>query len=72
VGGCGGIAGKLGSVGLFTAMTIHNAAYVRARGQIELVFTFIVAQVVFRERSTRLEVGGIVLIVGGILILLLG
>jgi uncharacterized membrane protein len=53
-------------------MTIQNAAYVRALGQIELVFTFIAAQVVFRERSTGLEIGGIVLIVAGILILLLG
>ena len=68
----GGLAGMLGSVGWFTAMTIQNAAYVRALGQIELVFTFIAAQVVFRERSTRLELGGIVLIVAGILILLLG
>ena len=67
-----GIAGMLGSVGWFTAMTIQNAAYVRALGQIELVFTFIAAQVVFRERSTRLELGGIALIVAGILILLLG
>jgi drug/metabolite transporter (DMT)-like permease len=72
VAGLVGIAGMLGSVGWFTAMTIQNAAYVRALGQIELVFTFIAAQVVFRERSTRLELGGIVLIVAGILILLLG
>ncbi|MEE9291077.1 MAG: hypothetical protein V3U99_08675, partial [Alphaproteobacteria bacterium] len=46
-----------------SAVAIQNAAYVRALGQIELVFTFIAAQVVFRERSTRLEIGGIALIV---------
>ena len=67
-----GIAGMLGSVGWFTAMTLQNAAYVRALGQIELVFTFIAAHLIFRERSTRLEVIGVLLVVGGLVILLLG
>jgi uncharacterized membrane protein len=62
----------LGSVGWFTAMTLQNAAYVRALGQIELVFTFLAAHLIFRESSTRLEVTGILLLVAGILILLLG
>ncbi len=66
-----GAAGALGSVGWFTAMTIQNAAYVRALGQIELVFTLIASTVFFREKSTKGEVFGIVLIVGGILLLLL-
>lgn len=34
-----GIAGILGSAGWFTAMTLQQVAYVRALGQIELVFT---------------------------------
>ena len=67
-----GVAGMLGSVGWFTAMTIQNAAYVRALGQVELVFTFIAAHVFFRERTTRMEFVGIVLVVAGILVLLLG
>jgi len=67
-----GVTGMLASVGWFTAMTLENAAYVRALGQIELVFTFAAAQLVFRERTTRRELAGILLIVGGILILLLG
>jgi drug/metabolite transporter (DMT)-like permease len=67
-----GVAGMLASVGWFTAMTLQNAAYVRALGQIELVFTFLAAHLFFRESSTRLEVTGILLIIGGILILLLG
>jgi len=65
-----GVSGMLASVGWFTAMTIQNAAYVRALGQIELVFTFVVSALVFRERSTLREVAGIGLIVGGIVILL--
>src|SRR3546814_20739121 len=33
-----GVSGMAASAGWFTAMTIENAAYVRAVGQIELVF----------------------------------
>ena len=67
-----GVSGMLGSAAWFTAMTLENAAYVRAVGQIELVFTFIASYFFFRERSTALELAGIVLIVAGIVILLLG
>ncbi len=67
-----GLTGVLGSIGWFTAMTIQNAAYVRALGQIELVFTFVVAHLIFREKTAKMELVGIMLVVGGILILLLG
>lgn len=52
-------------------MTLQNAAYVRALGQIELLFTFAVTYFYFRERASLNEIAGIVLIVGGILVLLL-
>ena len=67
--GLAGLAGVVGSIGWFTAMTIQNVAYVRALGQIELVFTFAAGMFIFRERSSRLEVAGILLVVAGILIL---
>ena len=67
-----GVSGMLGSAGWFTAMTLENAAYVRAVGQVELVFTFIASYFFFGERSTALEVGGTLLVVAGIVILLLG
>lgn len=66
-----GLTGVLGSAGWFTAMTLQNAAYVRALGQIELLFTFAVTYLYFRERASINEIIGIVLIVGGILVLLL-
>ena len=72
VGSLVGVSGMLGSAAWFTAMTLENAAYVRAVGQVELVFTFIASYFFFRERSTALELAGIVLIVAGIVILLLG
>lgn len=67
-----GIAGVLASIAWFTAFTLENAAYVRAVGQIELVFTFFASVVVFRERTTRTEVFGILLVVAAILLLVLG
>ena len=66
-----GLTGMLGSVGWFTAMTLQNAAYVRALGQVELVFTFIASYFFFKEKTNRIEAAGILLIVFGILLLLL-
>ena len=65
-----GLASMLGSVGWFTAMTLQNAAYVRALGQVELIFTFLTSVLIFRERIAKAEIGGTLLIVGGVLILL--
>ncbi len=67
-----GLSGMLASAGWFTAMTLQNAAYVRALGQIELIFTFIASYLIFGERSNRAEIGGILLVTAGILVLLLG
>ena len=63
-----GVTGMIASAGWFTAMTIQNAAYVRALGQIELVFTFAAAVFFFHERPNRTEVIGILLVIGGILL----
>jgi branched-chain amino acid aminotransferase len=71
VAGWVGLSGMLGSAGWFTAMTIQNAAYVRALGQIELVFTFAASYFFFHERANRIELAGIALVIGGILLLLL-
>jgi drug/metabolite transporter (DMT)-like permease len=67
-----GVSGMVASVAWFSAFTLQNAAYVRALGQIELVFTFIASVVFFREKTKPMELLGVALIVGGILILLLG
>lgn len=66
-----GVSGMAASAGWFTAMTIENAAHVRALGQIELVFTFIASVAFFRERTNLPEMIGILLVVAGILVLLL-
>ena len=66
-----GLTGVLGSIGWFTAMTIQNAAYVRAVGQIELLFTFAASYLFFKEKSSRNELFGIGLVTVGILILVM-
>jgi drug/metabolite transporter (DMT)-like permease len=66
-----GISGMVASAGWFTAMTIQTAAYVRALGQIELVFTFAASILLFHEWPNRAEVIGIFLVIAGILLLLL-
>ena len=57
-----GITGMLGSLGWFTAFSLQSAAYVRALGQVELLFTLAASVLIFRERLRRREVFGITLI----------
>ncbi len=66
-----GLSGAVASIGWFTAMTIQQAALVRALGQIELVFTLSASTLIFRERILRMELIGIILVVAGIVILIL-
>jgi len=66
-----GISGGLASIGWFSAFTLQNATYVRALGQIELIFTFIATLLFFKEKVKRAEVIGILLISLAILIILL-
>jgi len=65
-----GLTGVLGSYAWFMAFTLQNAAYVRALGQIELVFTFIGSYFFFKEKHTKIEIIGITLIILSLLLLL--
>ena len=71
ISGLVGVAGGVASLGWFSAMTLQNAAYVKAVGQVELIFSFAVSVLIFRERSSGREVSGIILVSLGILLLLL-
>ncbi|RYE61888.1 MAG: hypothetical protein EOP17_20315, partial [Rhizobiaceae bacterium] len=66
-----GLAGVVGSACWFTAMTLQQVAYVKALGQIELIFTFASSYFLFHERLNRMELSGCLLIVCGILGLLM-
>jgi drug/metabolite transporter (DMT)-like permease len=65
-----GLTGMGASAAWFAALTLERAAYVRAVGQVELLFTFAVSIAVFRERARSRDVAGAVCIVLGILLLL--
>lgn len=71
LGGAVGLSAALGSVLWRSAYTIQAAAYVRALGQIEIVFAVLVTMVVFRERIKPLELMGTTAVGAGILILVL-
>ncbi len=66
-----GLTGMLGSLCWFIAFTLQNAAYVRALGQIELVFTLMASWLVFKEAMGWRELLGIMLLLAGIILLLL-
>lgn len=66
-----GLTSVLGSMGWFMAFALQHAAYVKALGQIELVFSFIGSYFIFRERSGTAELLGIALVVASILVLIL-
>lgn len=66
-----GLIGMACSVCWFTAFTLHNAAYVRALGQVELLFTFVAGLFYFREKVAASELVGISLIICAILLILL-
>lgn len=66
-----GLTSVMGSVGWFTAMTLQPVAYVKAVGQIEFIFTLMIAVLFFREKLTAREILGMLVIVAGVLLLLL-
>lgn len=67
-----GVTSAAGSIGWFTAFALQNASYVRAVGQIEVVFTLLIAALYFRERITAREYVGIALAVLGVVMFRLG
>ena len=67
-----GLAGAVASACWFSAMALVNASYVRALGQIELVLSFAVSILWFKEKSSRKEVLGVLILTLGIVVVLLG
>lgn len=65
-----GLVGLTSSICWFTAMTLTNAALVRAMGQIELLFTLVTSVWLLGERVRRREVLGMLLLVTGIVLLI--
>ena len=66
-----GLAGFLATLSWFYAFTLIQSSFVRAIGQIELLFSFISSKYMFKEKVKIIEILGIVIFVIGVLILLL-
>lgn len=67
-----GLVGAGASFGWFMAMTLQQAALVKAVAQIEMIFTFASSVFIFKERINKIEVIGCLLIVSGIIALIVG
>ncbi len=65
-----GIAGATASLGWFMAMTLQNAAVVKALAQVEMLFAFATSALLFKEKINRIEVIGCILIVAGIVVMM--
>jgi len=66
-----GLTSIAGTFCWFTAFTLQNAAYVKAVGQVELIFAFAASTLFFGEQVSRREILGIFLIVASVLLLVL-
>jgi drug/metabolite transporter (DMT)-like permease len=65
-----GLTGAAASAGWMTAITLEPAAHVRMIGLLEVVFSYAVTILWFREKPTPRELAATILIVGGIVLLL--
>lgn len=66
-----GAAGALASIGWFTALALTSATHVRALGMVEVVFSLAVSHRVMRERLSRGELQGLLLVGLGLVLLCL-
>jgi drug/metabolite transporter (DMT)-like permease len=66
-----GMAGSLASLGWFAAMTLQNAAVVKAVAQVEMLLAFATSVLIFKEKINRLETIGCILIVAGVVLVVM-
>ncbi len=66
-----GCMGATASVGWFTAVAIEPIAHVRTLGLIELLFGYVVSRRLFREKLSRREITGMLLLACGLAIVML-
>ena len=66
-----GIAGFLATISWFYAFTLIQSSFVRALGQVEIIFSYISSRFYFKEKIKINEIIGIVIFIIGILVLLI-
>jgi drug/metabolite transporter (DMT)-like permease len=65
-----GVLSACGSACWFTGFALAPVALVRTVGQVEMVFTLVFSRFYLRERPSRTDVLGLLLIVAGVTIIL--
>ena len=65
-----GFAGFMASISWFYAFTLIQASFVRALGQVELIFSYISSKYLFKEKIKKIEIIGILTFIIGLIILL--
>ncbi len=66
-----GLSGFLATLSWFYAFTLIQSSFVRAVGQIEILFSFASSKYLFKEKLTKIELFGILIFISGISIMLL-
>lgn len=66
-----GVFSMIGSAGWFIAFSLQTVAYVKALGQVELLFSLLVGAFIFKESIRPREVFGAALLITSVLVLVL-
>ncbi len=62
-----GMMGALASIGWLTATAMRPAVDVRTLGLVEVLFSYLVSRQFFKERMSRKELAGLLLVAAGVL-----
>ena len=66
-----GLAGFLATLSWFFAFTLIQASFVRAVGQIEILFSYMSSKYLFKEKITFIEIMGVIIFISGATLLLI-
>ena len=66
-----GLSGFLATLSWFYAFTLIQSSFVRALGQIEILFSFVSSKYLFKEKLSKIEFFGILIFISGVSLMLL-
>ena len=69
--GLAGLSGFLATLSWFYAFTLIQSSFVRAVGQIEILFSFFSSKYLFKEKLSKIELFGILIFILGVSLMLL-
>ncbi len=69
--GLAGLSGFLATLSWFYAFTLIQSSFVRAVGQVEILFSFISSKYLFKEKLSKIELFGILIFILGVSLMLL-